>query len=72
MSIRKLPIQLYKEIEDFGLWLVKRNLVALWTHPILLDQIKEAQTIDESLAEIIYEVRKGKRDDYNIAPYRTL
>ena len=39
---------------------------------MLLDQIKEARTMDEKLAEIIHEVRKGKREDYNLAPDGTL
>ena len=72
MSIWKLPVQLQKEIEDLGLQLLRGKIAAMKTHPMLLDQIKEAQTTDEKFAEIIYKVRKGRREDYNIASARTL
>ena len=72
MSIRSLPVQLQEEIEDLGLQLTRGKIAILQIHRVLLDQIKEAHTMDEKLAEIIYKVQKGKREDYNIAPDGTL
>ena len=69
MSIRSLP--LHMEIGDLGLQLMREKVAYVQTHPVLLDQIKKAQTTDEKLAEI-YKVRKGKREDYNLGPHGTL
>ena len=60
MSIQNLLTQLRKQIEDIGLQLLRRKLAALQTYPILLAQIKEAQTTNVKFIEIIYEVRKGR------------
>ena len=72
MSLRNLPEQLKKEIVDFELQLVNGRLAALHVQPLLLGQIKEQQQKDEKFSEIIYEVRKEKREDFTLADDGTL
>ena len=66
MALQTLPRQLQREIEKLGLILISGRLSALHLKPLLLDKIKEAQEFDKNLSEIIYEVQKERREDFQI------
>ena len=57
---------------DFELQLVNGRLAALHVQPLLHSQIKEKQQNDEKFSKIIYEVRKEKQEDFNLAQDGTL
>ena len=48
---------------SFELQIVQGKIETLHAHPILLDQIKEAQQEDSDLVEVIHEVRNETRID---------
>ena len=66
MALHTLPKQLQREIEELGLILISGRLSALHLKLLLLDKIKEGQEFGKNLSEIIYEVQKERREDFQI------
>ena len=67
MSIRSLPKELQKEIEEFELMIISGGIAALHVRPLLVDRIKETQEKDKRLAEIKKDVQQEKRKDFQIS-----